>query len=89
MAHHAAISRRVLMARWLVTTHLQVGGVDFVNDLQVARQHVAEHVHRPALQRLGQHCVVCVAKRAAANVPRLQDKPVKTENKSNFQKDTK
>ena len=45
--------------------------VDAVDDLQVARQHAAEHLQRPALQRLGQQRVVGVGDAAAGDVEGL------------------
>ncbi len=50
-------------------THLQVPGVDFVDDLQVARQNMLEHADRPALQGLGQEGVVGVGEGLGADLP--------------------
>ena len=44
-------------------------GVDVKNDLQVARQHPAQHLHRPGLQRLVHERVVGVRENALAQAP--------------------
>ena len=45
--------------------------VDEKGDLQVTGQQFAKHVDRPTFQRLRQHRVVRVCKRAHCYVPRL------------------
>ena len=45
--------------------------VDFVDDLEVAGQRLAEHRQRPGLQRLGQQGVVGVAESRDGDLPRL------------------
>ena len=45
--------------------------IDLVDDLQVSRQHAAEQVQRPALQRLGQQRVVGVGEGARGDRPGL------------------
>ena len=45
--------------------------VDFLDDLQMPRQHAAEYLQRPALQRLGQQRVVGVGEGTARDGPRL------------------
>ena len=41
------------------TTHLQEAPVDVVDDLHVPREQLLHEGHRPLLQCLGQHRVVC------------------------------
>ena len=41
-------------------SHLQEERVDPVDDLEMPGQEIAEQIHRPALQSLGQHSVVGV-----------------------------
>ena len=45
--------------------------VDVVDDLQVPRQHAAEYLERPPLERLGEERVVGVGERSAGDVPCL------------------
>ena len=44
-------------------------GVDVKDDLQVARQHPAQHLHRPGLQRLMHQRVIGVREHALAQAP--------------------
>ncbi len=46
-------------------------GVDAVDNLQMQRQHMAQHRHRPALQRLGQQGVIGKGECAGGDRPRL------------------
>jgi len=50
---------------------VQEAGVDLVDDLQVPRQDRAEHLERPALQRLGQQRVVGVGEGLPRYLPGL------------------
>ena len=52
--------------------------VDVVDDLQVARQHAAEHLERPALQGFRQERVVGIGERLAGDAPRLVPRQVRT-----------
>ena len=49
-------------------------GVDRVDDLHVPRQQALEQRQRPALQRLGQQCVVGVAEGGACDLPRFVER---------------
>ena len=62
--------RQRLVAR-IAAPHLgEETPVDFVNDIQVPRQHLQEIPHRPAFQRLRQQRVVRVGQRPLRQVPR-------------------
>ena len=58
------------------STYLQVDLVDVVDDLQVSGQEHLQQLHRPALQRLGQHRVVGVGERTLGDVPCLHQEHV-------------
>ena len=45
--------------------------IDFEDDLQVTRQHLADQARGPTLECLGQDGVICVGKTTAADIPRL------------------
>lgn len=56
---------------WELVSHFQVPGVDFVNDLQVAREDMLEHAHWPALQGFREEGVVGISEGPGADVPRF------------------
>lgn len=49
-----------------------MGLVDLVDDLQVSGQEGLQQLHGPALQSLGEDCVVGVGESALSEVPGLQ-----------------
>ncbi len=57
-------------------TYIEVDLVDLVDDLQVSGQEGLQQLHRPALQSLGEDCVVGVGKGALSEVPGLQRREV-------------
>lgn len=58
------------------STYIEVDLVDLVDDLQVSGQEGLQQLHRPALQSLGEDCVVGVGKSALSEVPSLQRREV-------------
>ena len=73
-AHGAFLNERhphnaVVVARIARGDFAQEAAVDFVDDLQVARQNALEEFNGPALQRLGHEGVVGVAEGAQDNAP--------------------
>jgi hypothetical protein len=63
-------ARQALVVAEESDPHLvQEPGVDLVDDFQVPRQHAAEQVQRPALQRLGQQRVVGIGEGLARDAP--------------------
>lgn len=58
------------------STYIEVDLVDLVDDLQVSGQEGLQQLHRPALQSLGEDCVVGVGKSALSKVPGLQRREV-------------
>lgn len=54
------------------STYVEVDLVDLVDDLQVSGQKLLQQLHRPALQSLGEDCVIGVCKSAPSEVPGLQ-----------------
>ncbi len=59
------------MVRRIQRTYLQVSRVDFVDDLQVAREDTLEHADWPALQGFRQESVVGVREGVGADIPCL------------------
>ena len=62
-------SHQLLVSPLLLGQLPQKVGIDVKNDLQVARQHPAEHLYRPGLQRLMHEGVVGVREHALAQTP--------------------
>src|SRR6516165_5977863 len=62
----------------ILRTHLvKEATIDFVNDLQVAREQVREEPDRPLLQGLRQQGMICVGDRATGDMPgAIPPKPV-------------
>lgn len=56
----------------ILGTYIEVDLVDLVDDLQVSGQERGQQLHRPALQSLGEDCVVGVRKSALGEIPGLQ-----------------
>ena len=56
---------------------LEEAGVDLVDDLQMARQHLLHQAHRPALQGLRQQGMVGVAEGAGGDVPGLLPRQIR------------
>ena len=62
-------SHQLLVSPLLLGQLPQKVGIDVKNDLQVARQHPAEHLYRPGLQRLMHEGVVGVREHTLAQTP--------------------
>lgn len=64
---------KISEATWLVWyLYLHVQEVDVVDDLHVSGKDGLQHGARPALQGLGQHCVVGVGTGTHSYVPSLR-----------------
>ena len=69
--NQADTARAILLPRESLAHGRQQPAVDFVNDLQVPRQHDFEPLDRPFFQGFGEQRVVRVSQRPLRDVPRL------------------